>query len=90
MRQAKALGYEGALVLAYSHPVITLPAFSGAGTAPPPAPGAGPDPAGIGIQSLCRLRRGRVRHHAGDARQCDGAVEGGGSARARRLSWAHP
>ena len=37
MRQAKALGYGGSLVLAYSHPVITLPAFSGAGTAPPPA-----------------------------------------------------
>ena len=37
MRQAKMLGYGGSLVLAYSHPVITLPAFSGAGTAPPPA-----------------------------------------------------
>lgn len=37
MRQAKALGYGGNLVLAYSHPVIALPAFSAAGTAPPPA-----------------------------------------------------
>jgi soluble lytic murein transglycosylase len=37
VRQAKTLGYGGALVLAYSHPVIALPAFSGAGTAPPPA-----------------------------------------------------
>ncbi len=37
VRQAKSLGYGGSLVLAYSHPVIPLPAFSGAGTAPPPA-----------------------------------------------------
>ena len=37
MRLAKILGYGGSLVLAYSHPVIALPAFSGAGTAPPPA-----------------------------------------------------
>ncbi|HJR57570.1 MAG TPA: transglycosylase SLT domain-containing protein [Rhizomicrobium sp.] len=37
VRLAKALGYEGSLVLAYSHPVLGLPAFSGAGTPPPPA-----------------------------------------------------
>ena len=37
VRLAKTLGYGGNLVLAYSHPVIALPAFSGAGTAPPPA-----------------------------------------------------
>jgi soluble lytic murein transglycosylase len=37
VRLAKALGYDGNLVLAYSHPVIPLPAFSGAGTPPPQA-----------------------------------------------------
>jgi len=37
VRLAKTLGYGGSLVLAYSHPVIALPAFSGAGAAPPPA-----------------------------------------------------
>lgn len=37
VRLAKALGYDGNLVLAYSHPVLNLPAFSGAGTPPPPA-----------------------------------------------------
>jgi soluble lytic murein transglycosylase len=37
VRLAKTVGYGGDLVLAYSHPVIPLPAFSGAGTAPPPA-----------------------------------------------------
>jgi len=37
VRQAKLLGYGGSLILAYSHPVIPLPGFSGAGTEPPPA-----------------------------------------------------
>jgi soluble lytic murein transglycosylase len=37
VRLAKALGYEGSLVLAHSHPVLNLPAFAGAGTPPPPA-----------------------------------------------------
>lgn len=37
LRAAKTLSYGGSLVLAYSHPVIALPAFVGAGTAPPPA-----------------------------------------------------
>lgn len=37
LRLAKTLGYDGNLVLAYSHPVIPLPAFNGAGTAPPAA-----------------------------------------------------
>ncbi|MBV9550673.1 MAG: lytic transglycosylase domain-containing protein, partial [Alphaproteobacteria bacterium] len=37
VRQAKLLGYGGSLILNYSHPVIALPAFAGAGTAPPPA-----------------------------------------------------
>jgi soluble lytic murein transglycosylase len=37
VRLAKALGYEGSLVLAHSHPVLSLPAFAGAGTPPPPA-----------------------------------------------------
>ena len=37
VRQAKLLGYGGSLILAYSHPVIPLPAFPGPGTPPPPA-----------------------------------------------------
>jgi soluble lytic murein transglycosylase len=37
VRQAKLVSYGGSLILAYSHPVLPLPAFSGAGTAPPPA-----------------------------------------------------
>lgn len=37
VRLAKALGYDGSLVLAYSHPVINLPSFAGNGT-PPPQP----------------------------------------------------
>jgi soluble lytic murein transglycosylase len=37
LRLAKTIGYGGNLVLAYSHPVIALPAFSGGGSAPPPA-----------------------------------------------------
>jgi soluble lytic murein transglycosylase len=37
VRLAKTLGYDGNLVLAYSHPVINLPSFAGSGT-PPPQP----------------------------------------------------
>jgi len=37
LRLAKTLGYDGSLVLAYSHPVIALPAYGGAGAAPSPA-----------------------------------------------------
>jgi soluble lytic murein transglycosylase len=37
VRVAKTLGYDGSLVLAYSHPVIALPSFAGSGT-PPPQP----------------------------------------------------
>jgi soluble lytic murein transglycosylase len=37
LRLAKTLGYDGKLVLAYSHPVIALPAYGGAGAGPAPA-----------------------------------------------------
>ncbi len=35
VRLAKTLGYDGSLVLAYSHPVMNLPSFAGSGTPPP-------------------------------------------------------
>jgi len=37
VRLAKALGYDGALVLDHSHPVIELPPYSGPGMSPNPA-----------------------------------------------------
>lgn len=74
VRVAKEASYGGVQLLAYSHPVIAVPAYAGVGTAPEPALVLGivrqetefdPDAvSGAGARGIMQLMPGSARHDA--------------------------